>query len=182
MVGKSPEEKAAQRRAAFERRVAQTAAREAERKAAVNRETEVRKANHAAAIAAKARSLSEQGRPFTFKILGVSVLDGVVYVAKGGLRRLGPLAGASADVKRIPEKVIHRSFANQLIFGNPAIKKRARVTLTVETAESIHRDVAEQQIEGSGFVQRAEREAKDFNELVRLANARPRRRPHGTEG
>ena len=86
MARKTPEEKAAQRKAAFERRAAQTAA--VERRFQGRAEAEA--ANHAAIVTALARQLAEAGKPFKFRTLGIAVLDGVVYTTKDGLRKVVP--------------------------------------------------------------------------------------------
>jgi hypothetical protein len=164
---KSPEENAAERRAAWDRKVAETAAREAGRK-----ETSARKeALHAAAIAAKANTLSAQGLPVRFPTLGIAVLDGAVYVTKGGLHRLGPLVGARAAVRRIPPRLVRKGFMSQVVLGSAPAEKVERVAIAVVAGGSAHKDVVENTWaagfgSAGGVSAKAEREAQDFNVLV----------------
>ena len=167
MPRKSPEEKAARRRAAFEKRVAQTASRDAQSRADAERAIETEKAQHAANVAFKARQLSGRGRPFTFTALGILVLDDVVYVNEGGLRQLGPLAGAAAHVTRLSPREVHRSAGTQLVFGAAAVRKVERAAIVVVAAGTNHQRVIEERWAGDVPAKRAEREARDFNELAR---------------
>ena len=164
---RSPEDRAAANRAAWNRKVAQTAAKEASQREAATRKA----ALHAAAIVAKANALHAEGRPFNFPTLGVAVLDGIVYVTKGGPRALGPLTGASAAVKLLPPRVVRKSVANQLIFGNAPIEQVARVEVTVLAGGASHREVVENTWKAGfgstgGVSTKAEHEARDFNVLV----------------
>lgn len=62
MARKSPEEKAVARKANFEKRVAQTAARDAARRAEAESALRREQAEHSANVAATARTFAEQGR------------------------------------------------------------------------------------------------------------------------
>jgi hypothetical protein len=165
MARKTPEEKAAQRRAAFERRAAQTAA--VDRKSQERAEAEA--ANHVAIITALARQLAAAGKPFEFRTLGIAVLDGVVYTTKDGLRKVGPFAGADITVQRLPDKQYHRSGLNQFVFMAPPVGRRARFSVSIVTSEGTATFVREQQVNGSAFVQNAMREGQDLAILARQA-------------
>jgi hypothetical protein len=170
MARKTPEEKAAKRRAAFERRVIQTASGDASTEARSKAKVDATEAALTGGVAAKARQLSAQGRPFNFRMLGVSVLNGTVYAKDaGGLRRLGPLVGAVAGVTRHSPRRRERSGAAQVIFMAPPTWKAERAMATVVCGGATHQKMVEQHWNGDGTVQRAQRDAQDFNRLVRLA-------------
>ena len=129
---KTPEQKAADRRARIERKVDQTTARATrtrERQDTARRETH--EAARAADIVSNAERLNAEGRPWRFLALGISVMDGIVYKTGSGLHALGPLAGASAGVRNQPSRVKRTSFAAQVAFGTPATIKYSRTTVTV---------------------------------------------------
>lgn len=171
MARKSPEEKAANRKANFEKRVAQTAARDAARRAEAESTLRREQAEHSANVAARAKALAEQGRPFTFSALGVSVLDGIVYVSnRGQLRRLGPLMGAVADTTRLPPRKVHRSAGTQLAFGIAAVRNVEQAAVTVTAGNATHQRTIEERWAGDNPAKRALRESRDFNELARQAN------------
>lgn len=181
MARKSPEEKAAERKANFEKRLAQTAARDAARRAAAESTLRREQAEHSANVAATARTLSEQGRPFTFAALGVSVLDGVVYVSnRGELRRLGPLVGAVANTTRLPPRKVHRSPGTQLVFGIAAVRNVEQAAITVTSDNSTHQRTVEERWAGDNPAKRAQHEARDFNELARQANPAAANKPAAT--
>jgi hypothetical protein len=171
MVRKSPEEKAADRKANFEKRVAQTAARDAARRAQAQETLRREQAEHSANVAATARTLAEQGRPFAFSALGVSVLDGIVYVSnRGELRRLGPLAGAVANTTRLSPRKVHRSAGAQLVFGIAAVRNVEQAAIIVTAGSATHQRTVEERWAGDNTAKRAQRESRDFNELARQAN------------
>jgi hypothetical protein len=65
--------------------------------------------------------------------------------------------------------VTRRSPANQLVWGNPPVKKKERLAVTVVTAEGSYNDSLEQMIEGSAFVKDVTRDVEIFNALARQA-------------
>jgi hypothetical protein len=159
---KSPEEKAAERRAAWDREVAATAAKEdaAERKrqAAIARETAARSQR----VEAKAAKNAREGRPTRFSHLEVAVQDGTVYTTKDGIRPLGPLARAHTTFLRMPDKVIRISAASQLLFGEPSSRKQPTAVITVSAGRRKHAAA----VDGATPVQQAEEQVKDFNVLA----------------
>jgi hypothetical protein len=86
---KSPEQKAAERRAAWDRKVAATAAKEAaaerKRQAAIAQEAAVRSRR----VEAEAAKNAREGRPTRYSHLEVAVQDGTVYTTKDGIRPWG---------------------------------------------------------------------------------------------
>jgi hypothetical protein len=105
---KTPQQKASDRKARWDSRVAQAAAIEAkssEREAVMRREFAAQQAAETAAVLDKARRLNDQGRPVRFWRLGIAVMDGVVFDTTSKLRRLGHLAGAQAAAIRLPPEV-----------------------------------------------------------------------------
>ena len=171
MARKSPEEKAVARKANFEKRVAQTAARDAARRAEAESTLKREQAEHSANVATTARTLAEQGRPFTFSALGVSVLDGTVYVSgRGALRPLGPLVGSVANTIRLSPRRVHRSAGTQLVFGIAAVRNVEQAAITVIAGSAIHQRTIEERWAGDNPTKRARRESRDFNELARQAN------------
>jgi hypothetical protein len=167
---KTPALQAAERKARWDRRVAQAAAiktARAECDAAVRREIAAREAAEAAAVVADAKRRNEQGRPVRFWGVGVAVMDGEVFDTTGGLRHLGPLAGAHADVIRLPPEIQRTSFASQVILGNPEVTERGWVKITITVGGQAHQRLKRSQGKGDDLYRRLNKQSEKFNILAR---------------
>jgi hypothetical protein len=178
---RSPEEKAARRRAAWDRKVAETAARaaarEAEREAVVKVQKRLRKSAEearAADVAAKADRLSAKGRPLRFPALGIAVLDDAVYVtARSGPCPLGPLSRASASFQMLSPRLVTRDSSELFIaewFGTKAekIKKVPRASVSVNAGGKVHAST----LEGL-LLRQASAQVERFNILASRARLGP---------
>lgn len=94
--------------------------------------------------------------------LGVEIRGGQVYRTGLGSRRLGPLAGAHAEVTD-PQRRRHVAAAAVTLMPVIALAKRDKAVAFVAFADGT---VHERKLDGNGPVRRAQRDALTFNALA----------------
>ena len=142
-----------ERRAAFDRKVAETRARDAAREAAQQRQ-------HQAKMQAAARELADAVAPIKFLYLGLTIHDGIIYAGgRKDIRPLGSLAGSQATFTKLRDRPpAQHGLAYQAVIGfQRGPTPRGAVTVTAGS-KPYHREV-----EGARAVREIHAEADRLN-------------------